>query len=139
MLGTGSLGSVYEGTLSEGMNIIVKVINLQLQEAFRSLDIVTTPFSGRTGTREWVSLKLPKPVVSHVFNYSLPKFGMTHSFVYLYDYRTCAITCISLSILYQNLILISYCPYSHHNTYSIHNIEEISIIHIIYTHIRRYN
>ncbi|XP_059654723.1 receptor kinase-like protein Xa21 [Cornus florida] len=35
----GSYGSVYKGTLLGGMNIAVKVFNLQLEEAFKSFDV----------------------------------------------------------------------------------------------------
>ncbi|KAG6639457.1 hypothetical protein CIPAW_10G101900 [Carya illinoinensis] len=38
LLGEGSLGSVYKGTLSDGMNIAVKVINLQVEGAFKYFD-----------------------------------------------------------------------------------------------------
>ncbi|XWS10108.1 hypothetical protein CRYUN_Cryun39dG0047500 [Craigia yunnanensis] len=39
LLGTGSFGSVYQGTLSDGLSIAVKVFNLELKEAFKSFDI----------------------------------------------------------------------------------------------------
>ncbi|CAA2992598.1 probable LRR receptor-like serine threonine-kinase At3g47570 [Olea europaea subsp. europaea] len=39
LLGTGSLGSVYRGTLNNGMDIAVKVFNLQQQNAFKSFDV----------------------------------------------------------------------------------------------------
>ncbi|KAB2615416.1 LRR receptor-like serine/threonine-protein kinase [Pyrus ussuriensis x Pyrus communis] len=38
LLGTGGFGSVYRGTLSDGIDIAVKVFNLQLQGAFKSFD-----------------------------------------------------------------------------------------------------
>ncbi|XP_035545205.1 probable LRR receptor-like serine/threonine-protein kinase At3g47570 isoform X2 [Juglans regia] len=38
LLGEGSLGSVYKGTLSDGMNIAVKVINLRVEGALRCFD-----------------------------------------------------------------------------------------------------
>ncbi|KAG6692166.1 hypothetical protein I3842_10G099900, partial [Carya illinoinensis] len=38
LLGEGSLGSVYKGTLSDGMNIAVKVINLKVEGAFKYFD-----------------------------------------------------------------------------------------------------
>ncbi|KAL6195488.1 hypothetical protein ACLB2K_031107 [Fragaria x ananassa] len=38
-LGTGGFGSVYEGTFSGGINVAIKVFNLQLEEAFKSFDI----------------------------------------------------------------------------------------------------
>ncbi|CAA2994088.1 probable LRR receptor-like serine threonine-kinase At3g47570 [Olea europaea subsp. europaea] len=39
LLGTGSLGSVYRGTLNNGRDIAVKVFNLQQQNAFKSFDV----------------------------------------------------------------------------------------------------
>ncbi|XP_059653361.1 receptor kinase-like protein Xa21 [Cornus florida] len=38
LIGMGSYGSVYKGTLLDGMNIVVKVFNLQLEGAFKSFD-----------------------------------------------------------------------------------------------------
>ncbi|KAG7959948.1 hypothetical protein I3843_10G095200 [Carya illinoinensis] len=37
-LGEGSFGSIYKGTLSDGMNIAIKVINLQVEGAFKCFD-----------------------------------------------------------------------------------------------------
>ncbi|CAI9782581.1 unnamed protein product [Fraxinus pennsylvanica] len=39
LLGTGSLGSVYRGTLNNGKDVAVKVFNLQQQNAFKSFDV----------------------------------------------------------------------------------------------------
>ncbi|PON41709.1 Serine/threonine protein kinase [Trema orientale] len=39
LIGTGSFGSVYEGTLSDGRNVAVNVFNLQQEEAFKSFDV----------------------------------------------------------------------------------------------------
>ncbi|XP_041026918.1 receptor kinase-like protein Xa21 [Juglans microcarpa x Juglans regia] len=37
-LGEGCFGSVYQGTLSDGMNIAIKIVNLQVKGAFKSFD-----------------------------------------------------------------------------------------------------
>ncbi|XP_017984322.1 PREDICTED: probable LRR receptor-like serine/threonine-protein kinase At3g47570 [Theobroma cacao] len=39
LLGIGSFGSVYQGTLSDGTNVAVKVFNLDLEGAFESFDV----------------------------------------------------------------------------------------------------
>ncbi|KAG7959963.1 hypothetical protein I3843_10G096200 [Carya illinoinensis] len=39
LLGEGSFGSVYQGTLSDGMNIAIKIMNLQVKGAFKSFDV----------------------------------------------------------------------------------------------------
>ncbi|KAG6639491.1 hypothetical protein CIPAW_10G104700 [Carya illinoinensis] len=39
LLGEGSFGSVYHGTLSDGMNIAVKIMNMQVKGAFKSFDV----------------------------------------------------------------------------------------------------
>ncbi|CAL2268678.1 unnamed protein product [Prunus armeniaca] len=38
LLGTGGFGSVYKGTISYGIDVAVKVFNLQLEGAFKSFD-----------------------------------------------------------------------------------------------------
>ncbi|XP_047959715.1 LRR receptor-like serine/threonine-protein kinase FLS2 [Salvia hispanica] len=45
LLGRGSFGSVFEGTLSDGLKVAVKVFNLELQGAPRSFDVETTILS----------------------------------------------------------------------------------------------
>ncbi|XWS27344.1 hypothetical protein CRYUN_Cryun26dG0107100 [Craigia yunnanensis] len=39
LLGVGSFGSVYQGTLSDGLSIAVKVFNLDLEGSFKSFDV----------------------------------------------------------------------------------------------------
>ncbi|EOY13291.1 Leucine-rich repeat protein kinase family protein, putative [Theobroma cacao] len=39
LLGAGSFGSVYQGTLSDGLNIAIKVFNLEVEGSFKSFDI----------------------------------------------------------------------------------------------------
>ncbi|CAL5391538.1 unnamed protein product [Camellia sinensis] len=39
LLGVGSYGSVYKGVLLDGTNVAIKVLNLQLEGAFRSFDV----------------------------------------------------------------------------------------------------
>ncbi|XP_027088535.1 probable LRR receptor-like serine/threonine-protein kinase At3g47570 [Coffea arabica] len=39
LLGTGSFGSVYRGTLDDGRDVAVKAFNLQVDEAFKSFDV----------------------------------------------------------------------------------------------------
>ncbi|KAG6692179.1 hypothetical protein I3842_10G100500 [Carya illinoinensis] len=39
LLGEGSFGSVYQGTLSDGMNIAIKIMNMQVKGAFKSFDV----------------------------------------------------------------------------------------------------
>jgi len=38
LVGKGSFGSVYKGTLSDGTNVAIKVLNLQVEGAFKSFD-----------------------------------------------------------------------------------------------------
>ncbi|WRX28930.1 Protein kinase domain - like 10, partial [Theobroma cacao] len=39
LLGEGSFGSVYQGTLSDGLNIAIKVFNLKVEGSFKSFDV----------------------------------------------------------------------------------------------------
>ncbi|KAG6692192.1 hypothetical protein I3842_10G101800 [Carya illinoinensis] len=39
LLGEGSFGSVYQGTLSDGMNIAIKIMNMQVKRALKSFDV----------------------------------------------------------------------------------------------------
>ncbi|EOY13283.1 Leucine-rich repeat protein kinase family protein, putative [Theobroma cacao] len=39
LLGAGSFGSVYQGSLSDGLNIAIKVFNLEVEGSFKSFDI----------------------------------------------------------------------------------------------------
>ncbi|EOY13285.1 Leucine-rich repeat protein kinase family protein, putative [Theobroma cacao] len=39
LLGVGSFGSVYQGTFSDGLNIAIKVFNLEFERSFKSFDV----------------------------------------------------------------------------------------------------
>ncbi|MBA0561675.1 hypothetical protein Golob_018478 [Gossypium lobatum] len=39
LLGAGCFGSVYQGTLSEGLNVAIEVFNLELEGAFKSFEV----------------------------------------------------------------------------------------------------
>ena len=46
LLGTGSFGSVYQGKLDDGMDVAVKVFNLQIAGGLKSFDTESTVLSG---------------------------------------------------------------------------------------------
>ncbi|KAB1221473.1 hypothetical protein CJ030_MR2G028846 [Morella rubra] len=63
LIGEGSFGSVYKGTLSDAMNVAIKVLNLQVEGAFRSFDAECEPSN----------VLLDEDMVAHVADFGIAK------------------------------------------------------------------
>ncbi|XP_027185098.1 receptor kinase-like protein Xa21 [Coffea eugenioides] len=86
LLGTGSFGSVYRGTLDDGRVVVVKVFNLQVDGAFKSFDVeceVLRNLRHRNLTRVISSCSTPEfkaLVLEFMPNGSLEKWLYSHNY-----------------------------------------------------------
>ncbi|CAI9759059.1 unnamed protein product [Fraxinus pennsylvanica] len=73
LLGAGSFGSVYRGTLNNGRDVAVKVFHLHLQNAFKSFDVECEPSN----------VLLNEDMVAHLCDFGIAKLlGEGESNVY---------------------------------------------------------
>ncbi|CAL5375311.1 unnamed protein product [Camellia sinensis] len=109
LLGVGSYGSVYRGILSDGTIVAVKVLNLQLEGAFRSFDVEckvlrTTRHRKLVGVITACSnLELRALVLQYVSNGSLE--------MWLYSHNSCLNLLQRIGIMIDVALALEYLHY----------------------------